>query len=132
MVQNAGNMVYTPAVNHFNAAQHKIVILRPLESYSESSDPYFKCEWNIDLFYSQNMFSHLGAFRRDVLLGVGGFKEGFEGSQDHDLVLRCIEVIDGGYIHHIPRVLYHWRAHAASTAYESETKPYAKIAGARA
>ena len=103
-----------------------------IDERGERHDPYFKCEWNIDLFYSQNMFCHLGAFRRDVLLGVGGFRVGFEGSQDHDLVLRCSEVVDGGHIHHIPRVLYHWRAHAASTAYESETKPYAKIAGERA
>ena len=103
-----------------------------IDERGERHDPYFKCEWNIDLFYSQNMFSHLGAFRRDVLLGGGGFREGFEGSQDHDLVLRCIEVVDGGHIHHIPRVLYHWRAHAASTAYDSGTNPYAKIAGERA
>lgn len=95
-------------------------------------DPYFKCEWNRDLFYSQNFFCHLGVFRRDVLLEVGGFRIGYEGSQDHDLVLRSIEAINGGRIHHIPRVLYHWRTHAGSTAYDSETKPYAKMAGVRA
>lgn len=56
-------------------------------------DPYFKCDWNIDLFYSQNMFCHLGVYRRDILESIGGFREGLEGSQDYDLALRCIEQV---------------------------------------
>lgn len=103
-----------------------------IDARGRRHDPYFKCAWNIDLFYSHNMFCHLGAFRRDILLEVGGFRIGFEGAQDHDLVLRCIERICDTDIHHIPRVLYHWRAHKASTAYGSEAKPYAKTAGERA
>jgi glycosyltransferase involved in cell wall biosynthesis len=95
-------------------------------------EPYFKCGWNVDLFYSQNMFSHLGVFRADLLCKSGGFREGFEGSQDYDLTLRCIEFIEPKHIHHIPRVLYHWRAHAKSTANATNAKPYAVLAGERA
>jgi O-antigen biosynthesis protein len=94
--------------------------------------PYFKCDWNPDLFYSHNMFSHLGVYHAALVRQVGGFRLGFEGSQDYDLALRCIEHIDAKQIHHIPRVLYHWRVHAQSTASSSDAKPYAMIAGERA
>jgi len=96
------------------------------------SDPYFKPDWNPDLFLSQNMFSHLGAFRADLVRAVGGFRVGLEGSQDYDLALRCSEKIRSDQIVHIPRVLYHWRIHAGSTAHAMEAKPYAMVAGERA
>ena len=92
-------------------------------------DPYFKCDWNPDLFYSHNMFSHLGVYEASLLREVGGFRKGFEGSQDYDLALRCIEQIKQSQIFHIPRVLYQWRVHADSTALTADTKPYAMIAG---
>ena len=95
-------------------------------------EPYFKPDWNPDLFYSQNLFSHLGVYRRELLLGVGGFREGFEGSQDYDLVLRCVENISYQQIAHIPKILYHWRVHEESTASTADAKPYAKLAGERA
>jgi O-antigen biosynthesis protein len=100
------------------------------------SDPYFKSAWNQDLFYSQNMFSHLGVYKASLLRAVGGFREGFEGSQDYDLALRCIEQLPSGQlsqqIQHIPRVLYHWRIHADSIAHNIDVKPYAMVAGERA
>lgn len=96
------------------------------------SAPYFKCDWNLDLFYSHNMFSHLGVYHTELIRKVGGFRVGMEGSQDYDLALRCIEHIKPVQIHHIPRVLYHWRVHAESTASSSDAKPYAMIAGERA
>lgn len=96
------------------------------------SDPYFKCDWNPDLFYSQNMFSHLGVYHTALVREVGGFRLGLEGSQDYDLALRCLEKIRPDQVHHIPRVLYHWRMHADSTAHTADAKPYAMIAGARA
>jgi glycosyltransferase involved in cell wall biosynthesis len=93
--------------------------------------PYFKPDWNYRLFLSQNFFNHLGAYRRSLLTELGGFREGYEGSQDYDLVLRCIEKIDATQIVHIPRVLYHWRVHSRSTAQSIEAKPYALVAGER-
>ena len=94
--------------------------------------PYFKCDWNPDLFYCQNMFSHLGVYEAELVKHIGGFRVGFEGAQDYDLALRCIEHIDPAQIIHIPRVLYHWRVHVESTASSAEAKPYAMLAGERA
>ena len=95
-------------------------------------DPYFKCDWNLDLFYSHNLITHLGVYHADVLHAIGGFREGLEGAQDYDLALRTIEHIEPKQIHHIPRVLYHWRMHAESTAQSAEAKPYAMLAGEKA
>jgi O-antigen biosynthesis protein len=95
-------------------------------------DPYFKCDWNIDLFYSHNLITHLGVYQAALLRAIGGFREGFEGAQDYDLALRCLERLGAGAIHHIPRVLYHWRVHSESTAQAATAKPYAMLAGERA
>jgi glycosyltransferase involved in cell wall biosynthesis len=95
-------------------------------------NPYFKPNWNVDLFYSHNLFSHFGVYRADILKAIGGFRVGFEGSQDYDLVLRCIERIEPKEIYHIPRILYHWRSHAESTSKTITAKPYARLAGERA
>lgn len=94
--------------------------------------PYFKPDWNVDLFRSQNMFSHLGVLATDLVREVGGFRVGLEGSQDWDLVLRCMERVEPQQIRHIPRVLYHWRVHGESTAKSMHAKPYAAVAGERA
>ncbi|WP_048860783.1 glycosyltransferase family 2 protein, partial [Acidisphaera rubrifaciens] len=92
-------------------------------------DPYFKPDWNYELFLSQNMVSHFGVYRAALVREVGGMRPGFEGSQDHDLALRCIERLPPGGVVHVPRVLYHWRAHAASTAHSADSKPYARDSG---
>jgi O-antigen biosynthesis protein len=94
-------------------------------------DPYFKTEWNPDLFRGHNMISHLGVYERRMLEEVGGFRLGFEGSQDYDLALRCIERLGRHEIHHIPRVLYHWRAIAGSTALGPQEKNYAHVAACK-
>ena len=94
--------------------------------------PYFKSDWNPDLFLSHNMVSHLSAYRARLVRELGGFREGYEGSQDYDLALRCIERLEPQQIHHLPRVLYHWRSHPGSTAKGGSEKPYALTAGQRA
>lgn len=94
--------------------------------------PYFKPDWNYDLFLSQNCFSHLGLIRRSLFEKIGGFRKGYEGSQDHDLILRAIEHVKPEQIIHIPKILYHWRAHQESTAKTADSKPYAAIAGEKA
>lgn len=71
--------------------------------------PYFKTDWNIELLLGHNLVSHLGIFRRSLVERVGGFREGFEGSQDYDLALRCADESSPDRIRHIPAVLYHWR-----------------------
>ena len=79
-------------------------------------DPYFKPDWNPDLLLGQNYTCHLSVFRTARLRAIGGFRTGFEGSQDWDLTLRFITGLAAARIHHIPRVLYHWRAIPGSTA----------------
>jgi GT2 family glycosyltransferase len=94
-------------------------------------DPYFKATWNPALMLAQNAFCHLGVFRRSLVEQVGRFREGYEGAQDHDLVLRCADATTPDRIRHIPRVLYHWRAARHSTAASPASKPYAAEAGRR-
>ena len=94
--------------------------------------PYFKSDWNPELFYGQNMISHLGVYRRERVLQVGGFREGLEGSQDYDLALRVIEQTQPDKIRHIPHVLYHWRAIRGSVALAVGEKLYAHDAARRA
>jgi glycosyltransferase involved in cell wall biosynthesis len=94
--------------------------------------PYFKSDFNLELFRSQNMISHFGVYHRSMIEQVGGFRSEFNGSQDYDLALRCIEVLRPEQIHHVPRVLYHWRMIQGSTALSADEKPYAMIAGERA
>ena len=103
-----------------------------LSPAGERFDPYFKGDWNPVLMEAQNMFSHLGVYATDLVRQVGGFREGFEGSQDHDLVLRCSEQLRREQIVHIPRVLYHWRVHPQSTAGGAKAKPYTVQAAERA
>lgn len=102
---------------------------------SESGAPvngHFKPDWNPDLARSINYLCHFLVIKRDRVAQVGGLREGFEGAQDYDLIQRVAELLDADAIHHIPRVLYHWRAAAGSTASGVDNKPYAAHAGLRA
>jgi GT2 family glycosyltransferase len=94
--------------------------------------PYFKPEFDPLLLLGQNFVSHLSLIRRDLLSAAGGFREGLEGSQDWDLVLRVSEHLEPSQVVHVPHVLYHWRAHDASTSVTLASKPYASDAGLRA
>lgn len=96
-------------------------------------DPYFKPDWNPELIRCQNLISHLGVYRSEVVRALGGFREGYEGAQDWDLALRVAEQSFGGErIRHIPHVLYHWRTHPGSTSSGIKVKSYAIAAAQRA
>lgn len=101
-----------------------------LEMNGEYSDPHFKPDYAPDMFLSQNYISHLGVIKKDLLLQVGGWELGLEGSQDFDLYLKVLEKTDK--IVHIPKVLYHWRKIPGSTAAEYSDKSYAQNAGKKA
>jgi len=96
------------------------------------TNPYFKPDFDYDLLLSQNMVSHLGVYKTETVRRIGGFRTGFEGSQDYDLILRMVEVIEPGQIRHIPRVLYHWRVSEQSVAAGASAKPYAYLAAEKA
>lgn len=95
-------------------------------------EPHFKSDWNPELFYSQNYVSHLGVYQTSLLKKVKGFRTGVEGSQDYDLMLRCLEHVEPEQIVHIPHILYHWRVLEGSTAMAAGEKSYTSDAGVKA
>jgi len=103
-----------------------------IDATGRRSNPFFKTDWNPELFLGQNFVNHLGVYRAELLDKIGGFREGFEGSQDYDLALRCVERLEPKQVRHIPRILYHWRAVEGSLAAVADAKPYAKEAARRA
>lgn len=97
---------------------------------SEYFCPNFKPDFNLDLLRSNNYICHFFLAKRELVCRIGGFREEFNGAQDYDLILRCIEVSEN--IVHIPKILYHWRVHEFSTADNPMSKMYAYDAGKRA
>jgi O-antigen biosynthesis protein len=79
---------------------------------------YFKPDWNAELLYGQNFISHLGVYRSSLVHGLGGFRLGFEGSQDYDLALRATAATKGPVVH-VPHVLYHWRVYPGAGTFSS-------------
>lgn len=95
-------------------------------------DPAFKPDWSPDLLLGTNYISHLGIYRRSIANEIGGFRPGYEGSQDYDFVLRFTEKTQATRIAHIPKILYNWRVLPTSTAADQSTKGYAFEAGLKA
>ncbi len=93
-------------------------------------DPHFKPDWSPETFESMMYTCHFSVFRKTIIDQVGGFRKGYEGSQDYDLVLRITELTDR--IHHIPRILYHWRKIPGSAAASTSAKSYAYEAAKKA
>ena len=96
----------------------------------EHFQPHFKSDFNIDMLRSVNYICHLTVVKRELFEKVGFLNSEFNGAQDYDFVLRCVE--QASNIKHIAKILYHWRAHMDSTAENPESKLYAFQAGARA
>lgn len=93
-------------------------------------DTFLKPDWSPERLRAQNYCTHLSVLRRSLVAEVGGFREGFDGSQDHDLILRVTE--RARRILHVPQVLYHWCVTPGSAAGDPHAKPYAREAGRRA
>jgi glycosyltransferase involved in cell wall biosynthesis len=90
-------------------------------------DPQFKPDWSPELLLSYNYVNHFTVIRRRVFEAAGRFRPGFEGSQDHDLLLRTTERTDR--VEHIPEILYHWRSLPDSTASTAGVKTYVHTSG---
>ena len=101
-----------------------------LDEAGERFFPFFKPDWSPDLLRSCNYVCHFLVARKSLLEETGGLRSEFDGSQDYDLILRLTERTDR--IHHIPKILYHWRTSDRSAASRPEAKPKASEAGARA
>lgn len=93
-------------------------------------DTFLKPEWSPERLRAQNYCTHLSVLRRSLVEDVGRFRHGFDGSQDHDLILRVTEM--ARRIQHVPAVLYHWCVTPGSAAADPDAKPYAREAGRRA
>lgn len=96
----------------------------------EFFEPHFKTDFNINLLCSMNYFCHLVVVSKKIIDEVGMLRSEYDGAQDYDFVLRSVEAAK--CVHHIPRVLYHWRAHKDSTAENPQSKMYAFEAGRKA
>jgi GT2 family glycosyltransferase len=92
--------------------------------------PHFKPDFNPDLLRSNNYITHFLIMKKTLFEEVGGLDDRFDGAQDYDLILRAAEKAEK--IVHIPKVLYHWRTHEASTADNPMSKVYAYEAGKKA
>ena len=118
MQANGADLVYTD----------EIVLSGDLK---ELGGYHFKPNYAPDYLRGCNYITHLAVFTRELLEKAGPEERSeFNGSQDFDLILRLTE--KASCIRHIPKVMYIWRGHAASTAQGMEAKPYAVQAGARA
>jgi GT2 family glycosyltransferase len=115
---------YDPFVDYIYSDEDKI------NSDGVCFDTFVKPDWAPERLLGQNYCCHLSVLKRSIVNEVGGFRPGFEGSQDYDLILRVTE--QAKRIHHIPRVLYHWRVVEGSTASEQFAKPYAIEAAKKA
>lgn len=101
-----------------------------VDATGQRYDAFRKPDWSPERLRGQMYTCHFSVARTSVVREVGGFREGFDGSQDHDLVLRVTE--KARRVVHIPEILYHWRVIPGSAAGDANAKPYASIAGRKA
>lgn len=92
--------------------------------------PHLKPDINMDLLRSNNYITHFTMVSRALYERVGGLQAEFDGAQDYDFILRCVEQAEA--VGHVPRILYHWRSHQESTSSNPFSKQYAVDAGRRA
>lgn len=114
-----------PSIDAFYTDEDKV-----RTDLSEYFQPHFKPDFNLDLLRSNNYICHFFVVRREIAEKTGGLRPEYNGAQDYDYIFRCTEM--AGKIVHIPRVLYHWRVHSASTADNPASKLYAYEAGKKA
>ena len=103
-----------------------------IDDKGERSSPFFKPNFDYERLLGQNYFNHLTLYKRSRLESLGGLKEGTDGAQDYDLILRYLESIgipkemetSQNKVLHIPRILYHWRGTDNSTSMNIQSKPH--------
>lgn len=101
-----------------------------IDSNYVRKNPHFKPDFSPYTLRSCNYICHFSIFKKSLIDKIGGFKSEFDGAQDYDLILRATE--EAKKIIHIPKILYHWRAHENSTSLNTDSKLYAFEAGKRA
>lgn len=121
----------------YEASQNKDAVLLysdedKVDENGNRYEPHFKPEYSPYLLLGQNYISHLTAMRRKLVSDLGGLRVGYEGAQDHDLLIRAIPYLSERNVVRIPRVLYHWRAIEGSTASTPDAKGYTNAAAVKA
>lgn len=101
-----------------------------IDAMGRRYEPFFKPDWSPDYLESCMYSAHFACYRMRIVKELGGFREGCDGAQDYDFVLRFVELAKK--IEHIPEILYHWRAIPGSTALEMSEKKYVLDAGVKA
>lgn len=121
-------------VKYMNEVEKVDLLYTDEDKVSEEGEqyfqPHFKSDFNKDLLLAMNYICHFVLIKKSLLNQVGSVRPEYDGAQDYDLLLRCIEKTKK--IGHIPQILYHWRAHEQSTAKEFGSKNYAVSAGQKA
>lgn len=84
---------------------------------------HFKPDYAIDNLRANNYICHFSVFARELLDGTELFRSRFDGSQDHDMILRLTD--RAKHVVHVPKLLYYWRSHPDSVASDIGAKPYA-------
>ena len=103
-----------------------------INAIGKRTKPFFKPDYSPDLLLSMNYICHFCMFRKSIVDDIRGFKIGYEGSQDYDLILRFIEKTNPERIFHIPKILYHWRKLPGSVAAAVEAKSYSFFSAKKA
>ncbi len=93
-------------------------------------DPHFKPDFSVDQLRSHNYITHFLTVSKSLINQIGRLDSNYDGSQDHDFILRATEKANA--VHHIPKILYHWRMHPSSTAMNPQSKMYCYKAGQKA
>lgn len=117
IVEQHADFVYTDETTFANKLDYIISV-------------HFKPDFAIDNLRANNYICHFTLFKKSLLEKVGLFRKEYDGSQDHDMILRLTEVAE--HVVHVPKILYYWRAHKDSVAADINSKTYAIEAGKRA
>ena len=116
---------YVKLLNQFPKADLIYSDEDKIELNGKRVEPFFKPDYSPVLLLSRNYICHFCMLRKALIDEVGKFRPGYEGSQDYDLLLRCIKKTEPEKIFHIPKILYHWRKIPGSTSASADAKLYA-------
>ena len=121
---------YTKAINQYTDIDVLYCDEDKLMPDGKFGQPFFKPDFNLDLLRNNNYICHMLTIRKELLDSLPQNTREFDGAQDHNLTLLAVE--KARRVHHVARILYHWRISEASTAADANNKPYATQAGIRA
>ena len=124
LYENAKVINSTPDVGLIYSDEDK------MDMQGQRLEAYFKPDYSPDLLHTNNYICHFTVIKKSIAEALGGFREGLDGSQDHDIIIRCAAAAKR--IVHIPKILYHWRKIPGSTAVSYDSKSYAWEAGRKA